>query len=89
MLAGGRYDRLMARMGRTSSGIGFAVYLDRLEDETDEDAADVDVLLLCDDPAKAARTAAALRRDGKSVSVQQTLPKMLRYGELLDLRGGD
>ena len=88
VLAGGRYDRLMERMGRSSSGIGFAVYLDRLEDEPDESVPDVDVLLLCDDPAKAARTAAALRGAGKSVSVQRSIPEQLRYGELLELRGG-
>lgn len=88
VLAGGRYDRLMARMGRASSGIGFAVYLDRLEDEADGSAPDVDVLLLCDDPAGAARAAAALRQEGKNVSVQQAIPDKLRWGELLDLRGG-
>ena len=88
VLAGGRYDRLMERMGRASSGIGFAVYLDRLEDASDESAPDVDVLLLCDDSAQAARAAGALRQEGKSVSVQQGIPEKLRYGELLDLRGG-
>ena len=89
VLAGGRYDRLMERMGRHASGIGFAVYLDRLEDEADDHGTDVDVLLLCEDPALCARTAAALRREGKSVSVQRRIPERLRYGELLDLRGGD
>ena len=31
VLSGGRYDKLMKRMGRTSGAIGFAVYLDTLE----------------------------------------------------------
>lgn len=31
VLSGGRYDKLLARMGRTSGAIGFAVYLDALE----------------------------------------------------------
>ena len=38
VLSGGQYDKLMKKMGRTSSAIGFAVYLDtleRLEDKTD------------------------------------------------------
>lgn len=35
VLSGGRYDKLMRKMGRSSGGIGFAVYLDALE-RTDE-----------------------------------------------------
>lgn len=31
VLSGGRYDNLMRKMGRRSSAIGFAVYVDRLE----------------------------------------------------------
>ncbi len=31
VLSGGRYDKLLARMGRSSGAIGFAVYLDALE----------------------------------------------------------
>lgn len=31
VLSGGQYDKLMKKMGRTSSAIGFAVYLDMLE----------------------------------------------------------
>jgi len=31
VLSGGRYDKLMKRMGRSSGAIGFAVYLDTLE----------------------------------------------------------
>ena len=37
VLSGGRYDGLMRKMGRSSGGIGFAVYLDALE-RTDEKA---------------------------------------------------
>ena len=40
VLSGGQYDNLMKKMGRSSSAIGFAVYLDMLErlDETEEKA---------------------------------------------------
>lgn len=31
ILSGGRYDKLMRKMGRKSGGVGFAVYLDALE----------------------------------------------------------
>ena len=38
VLSGGQYDKLMKKMGRSSSAIGFAVYLDMLErlDENEE-----------------------------------------------------
>ncbi len=38
VLSGGQYDRLMARMGRKSSAVGFAVYTDALERLEDESA---------------------------------------------------
>ena len=31
VLSGGRYDRLMEKMGKRAKAIGFAVYLDELE----------------------------------------------------------
>ncbi len=40
VLSGGRYDRLMQKLGRKSSAIGFAVYtdlLDRVEEQTPQD----------------------------------------------------
>ncbi len=37
VLSGGRYDKLMCRMGRSDEAIGFAVYLDRIE-RLEEDA---------------------------------------------------
>jgi ATP phosphoribosyltransferase regulatory subunit len=52
ILSGGRYDKLMQKMGRKSGAIGFAVYLDMLErfDEHENDY-DTDILLLYDDGA--------------------------------------
>ena len=41
VLSGGRYDRLMRRLGRRSSAIGFAVYTDRLDSRSlEKDAKD-------------------------------------------------
>ena len=31
VLSGGQYDKLMKKMGRRSGAIGFAVYLDKLQ----------------------------------------------------------
>ena len=38
VLSGGQYDKLMKKMGRSSSAIGFAVYLDMLERMDEDDA---------------------------------------------------
>ena len=88
VLAGGQYDRLMERMGRSASGLGFAVYLDRLEDRAETEEYDVDVLLLYDDAGRAAETVRRLQDAGRSVSAQRSCPEKLRFREILDLRGG-
>ena len=46
VLAGGRYDNLLRRMGKTGQAIGFAVYLDQLELLDGGSEYDVDILLL-------------------------------------------
>lgn len=91
VLSGGEYGRLVRRMGKKSNAIGFALYLDLLEDlDTARPATDVDVLLLYDENTDKARIAArrdALIAEGKSVSAQRAIPEKLRYGSLIDLRG--
>ena len=47
VLSGGQYDNLLARMGKAGRAVGFALYLDRLEDLfMPRDAYDVDTVLL-------------------------------------------
>ncbi len=91
VLAGGRYDKLMERMGRQSGAIGFAIYLDLLENlASSAGASDVDVLLLYSDNTKTADVAMKTRElisEGKSVSAQKAIPEKLRYKTLLDMRG--
>lgn len=93
VLTGGQYDRMMQRMGRTSRAIGFALYLDLLEQLTPAvRGTDVDVLLLYDDttdPRAVSDQVAALRAADKSVSAQKAIPEKLRFSELIDLRGGN
>lgn len=91
VLAGGRYDRLLTRMGRKSGAIGFAIYLDLLEElDRGTDTIDVDVLVLYDDESAAEAHAAVNRliAEGKSVSAQKNVPAKLRYGTVEDIRGG-
>jgi len=87
ILAGGQYDNLMRKLGRTSGAIGFALYLDLLEQLPEKKQEyDVDVLLVygCHTPMDAvADRAEKLIASGRSVSVQRTVPPKLRYRELV------
>ena len=89
ILAGGQYDKLMRKFQRRSGAIGFAVYLDLLEQlETQKTAYDVDVLLLYDSDTASKTVADAvskLIREGKTVSAQKAVPPKLRFRERIDL----
>nr|MBQ8245439.1 ATP phosphoribosyltransferase regulatory subunit [Oscillospiraceae bacterium] len=87
LLSGGQYDKLMEKLGRSGGAIGFALYLDLLEQlPGTRRGCDVDVLLLYDDPAAVPAAVEALTADGKTVSAQKAVPDRLRYREVLDLR---
>ena len=90
VLSGGQYNKLMRRMGRRAGAIGFALYLDLLEElEQSAPAYDVDTLVLYDStvsPAAVAAEVAALQSRGMTVSAQRAIPEKLRYTNLRDLR---
>ena len=89
VLFGGRYDGLLGKMGRQSKGIGFALYVDLLENLSKECRSyDVDVLLLYDNSTagELSTLVSSYAESGKSVSVQKAIPQKLRYRELVDLR---
>jgi len=92
VLAGGQYDKMMQRMGRRSGAIGFALYLDLLEQLHPEKADyDVDALLLYDESCsitEVADTVNGLIQAGKTVSTQKTKPERIRSREIVDLRKG-
>ena len=83
----------MRRMGRKSKAVGFAIYLDLLEDlEKATNDADVDVLLIYDEKNTAESIIEAKRNlvaDGKSVMTAKNVPNGLRYKELFDMRKGE
>lgn len=89
ILAGGQYDNLVQRMGKSGQAIGFAVYMDQLERyEETEEGFDVDVLLLyneSNDPAKVAIAAQNLRAEGNTVRVERTIPVGLRYRTCMEV----
>lgn len=91
VLAGGQYDHLMHRMHRNCGAVGFALYLDLLE-ELDHGGTEyaADVLLLYKEEDDRAALAAAVRelvQSGKSVSVQKAVPPKLRFREQMTLQG--
>ena len=89
VLAGGQYDKLMQKLERRAGAVGFAVYLDLLEQLPAEDTGyDVDVLLLYDphaDILSVTKAVAELTGQGMTVSAQKSIPKKLRYRQLIQL----
>ena len=89
VLAGGQYDNLLQRMGKSGQAIGFAVYMDQLERyERAEKEFDVDVLLLYRenvDSITVSGEANELRKNGLSVRVERTVPAGLRYRMLREV----
>ena len=89
VLSGGQYDKLPRKMGRNAMAIGFAVYLDRLENR-EEEPFDVDTLILHDDTADPlVLTAAAEEAAEKgSVLVTRELPETRSWKHLLRFEKG-
>ena len=83
VLSGGRYDSMMKKMGKDSSALGFAIYLDLLEGLEDvRDEFDVDVLLVYDEKIDTGRVFSRVNelvRAGYSVSAQKSVPEGVRY----------
>lgn len=86
VLSGGQYDKLLQKLGRKSGAIGFAVYLDLLE-QREEAEYDVDTVLLHEadaDPALLVEVAEQLAEEG-SLLVAKVLPEQVRPRRLLKL----
>lgn len=90
VLSGGQYDMLMMRLKKSSSAVGFAVYLDRLEELCEKaDAPYYDTFILYGDKSDAAKVCDIIRqavKDGKTVTSSKELTDGIKYGEILDLR---
>lgn len=92
ILSGGQYDKLLKKMKRESGAVGFALYLDLLEQIEDYcDEYDVDTVLLYDagtDPVTLTSAVDGLASTGKSIRVCTQLPSQLRFRTLLKLTDG-
>ena len=86
VLSGGRYDKLIDRMGKKAGGIGFAVYLDQLGRKKKEK--EEEVLLLYEDgisPQQVIRTVSVLKQDGLRVRADREIPADCRGIRILKL----
>ena len=85
VLSGGRYDKLLEKMGKRCGAIGFAVYLDSIERfGNSDDAYDTDVLLVYEDVDTETIIDAVkkLVDGGKTVKVSANADGSVRYRQL-------
>ena len=89
VLFGGRYDKLLYKMGKKCQGIGFAIYTDLLASLNEKGSEyDVDTLLVYKDGTdtiKIKNMVEKLASEGKSVSAQKCVPEKLRYREIIEI----
>ena len=88
ILSGGQYDKLLRKMGRKAKAIGFAVYLDLLEELAEDAEYDVDTVLLYDEtdtPASVSAAARRLAKDG-SVTALRQIPAKLKYKTCISVK---
>lgn len=93
VLSGGRYDRLMARLGKLGDGVGFALYLDEFARLLRvKGGVDIDTLVLYDDQSDAAALQLALDgliKDGGRVLAARAIPCDKRIGRVLRFTGNE
>ncbi len=78
ILSGGQYDRLVAKLGRATGAIGFALYLDLLEGAKTAVPKEKDILLLYkegDEPRAVLRCAERIRKEGRRVQLGRAVPE--------------
>lgn len=92
VLSGGQYDKLPRKMGRKARAIGFAIYLDLLQElYREENAFDVDTLILHDgtvDTVTLTAAADAAAREG-TVLVTRQLPQGRNWKRLVRFEKGE
>lgn len=92
ILSGGQYDKLPQKMGRRSRAIGFAIYMDMLQElYRDESAFDVDTVILHDgtvDTVTLTAAAEAAAKEG-SVLVTRQLPQGRNWKRVVRFEKGE
>ena len=92
ILSGGQYDRLPQKMGRKARAIGFAIYLDLLQElHREENPFDVNTVILHDgtvDTLKLMAASEAAAKNG-SVLVTRALPEGRNWKHLICFENGE
>lgn len=91
VLTGGQYDGLMERLGKNGRAIGFALYLDMLEQALPSREYDFDALLSyseADSPHDVYRALKTLKQQGLSVMASNGVPSGLDFKETYYVSAG-
>lgn len=91
ILSGGQYDKLLQKMDRGGNAVGFAIYLNLLEQIREKADFDVDTVLLYakdTDPMELMDAATQLRQQ-TNVLTATKLPQNLRWRKLYQLQEGE
>lgn len=92
VLSGGQYDSMMKKLKRQAGAIGFAVYLDILEQYAPGGTEyDVDTLLVYDDSCSIAEIEAKAKEltgCGESILLQRQIPPGLRCRQIITMKKG-
>ena len=91
ILSGGQYDKLLQKMGRGGNAVGFAIYLNLLEQIREKSQFDVDTVLLHapDAPIEQVMAAASSLRKDVNVLTVTRLPENLRWRRLYEMKEGE
>lgn len=91
VLSGGRYDNLMKRFKKNCGAIGFAIYMDALDQLLcDKDFNEVDTVVLYDDTTDIVAMSALvdeLNSKGEKVKAVRELPRGLKYKNIIEMGG--
>lgn len=89
ILSGGRYDKLVEKLGKSGGAIGFALYLGEIERYCKKENGSVDYLIVYNRSTaeSALEKAFALRKEGKTVRLARKIPAQLCYKQFIDLTG--
>ena len=91
ILSGGQYDKLLQKMGRSGNAVGFAIYLNLLEQIRESAQYDVDTVLLYPKDADMLQVFAAAERlrNERNVLAVNRLPENFRWRKLYALKDGE
>ena len=92
ILSGGQYDKLPRKLGRKAKAVGFAIYVDLLQElQQGEDGATVDTLILHDGTVDTRILTAAAQKAAAegTVLVARKLPEERRWKQILRFENGE